>query len=92
MEVKQVEGRDAGKVFLYALSTCAWCKKTKKFLKKLGVAYSYVDVDLEADDGKEATESLRPWNPRCNFPTLVINDEECIVGFKEDDIRRLLGG
>lgn len=31
---------------LYALSTCVWCKKTKKLLTELGVDFSYVYVDL----------------------------------------------
>ena len=32
-------------------------------------------------------EELKKWNPRCSFPTIVINDSKCIVGFKEDDIK-----
>ena len=43
----KVPGENKGhKVTLYALSTCGWCKKTKKFLDELGVEYEYVYVDL----------------------------------------------
>ena len=35
MEINHVDGQDKGKVMLYALSTCVWCKKTKKLLDKL---------------------------------------------------------
>ena len=88
MKLKQVSGEDRGKVVLFALSTCGWCKKTKKLLNDLGVAYSYVDVDqAEEDDKEEVVGQLRKWNPRSSFPTLVINDERCIVGFKEEEIK-----
>ncbi len=30
------------------------------------------------------------YNPHRSFPTLVINNEKCIVGFKEDEIREAL--
>jgi glutaredoxin-like protein NrdH len=88
MKLKQVSGEDRGKVVLFALSTCGWCKKTKRLLNELGVAYSYVDVDqVEEDEKTETVEQLKKWNPRSSFPTLVINDERCIVGFKEDEIK-----
>ena len=88
MKLKQVSGEDQGKVVLFALSTCGWCKKTKKLLNDLGVAYSYVDVDqAEEDEKAEVVEQLNKWNPRSSFPTLVIDDERCIVGFKEDEIK-----
>jgi len=88
MKLKQVSGEDRGKVVLFALSTCGWCKKTKRLLNDLGVAYSYVDVDqAEEDDKEEVVGQLRKWNPRSSFPTLVIDDETCIVGFKEDEIK-----
>ncbi|MGB3092081.1 MAG: glutaredoxin family protein [Candidatus Zixiibacteriota bacterium] len=87
MKLKQVSGEDQGKVVLFALSTCGWCKKTKRLLNDLGVAYSYVDVDqAEEDEKAEAVEQLKKWNPRSSFPTLVIDDKRCIVGFKEDEI------
>ena len=56
VEVKHVDGRDAGSVMLYALSTCGWCKKTKRLLGELGVAYDYIDVDLLARGDKKEIE------------------------------------
>ncbi len=87
VELQHVGGKDKGKIFLYALSTCVWCKKTKQLLEDLGVKYSYVFMDkLESEDKDEQMKKLEKWNPRCSFPTLVIHDEKCIVGFKEDEI------
>lgn len=88
VEIEHVEGENKGKIFLYALSTCVWCKKTKQLLEDLGVEYSYLFMDqLEGKDKDEQMDELKKWNPRCSFPTLVINDEKCITGFKEEEIR-----
>jgi glutaredoxin-like protein NrdH len=92
MEKTHVEGKDKGKVMLYTLSTCGWCKKTKALLKDLDVAYDYIDVDLLKGDAQdEVVKEIKKFNPACNFPTMVINDNKCIVGFNEDDIREALG-
>ena len=92
MKIEHVKGEDKGKIMLYALSTCGWCRKTKEFLKDLGVAYDYIYVDqLEGKDRDDTMEDIKKWNPRCSFPTLVVNNKECIVGFKEDKIKEALG-
>ena len=92
MKVENVEGEDKGKIMLYALSTCGWCRKTKDLLNEIGVKYSYIFVDLlEGMDRESIIEDVKKWNPKCSFPTIVINDEKCIVGFKEDDIKEALG-
>ena len=91
MNTKHVAGRRMGKLMLYALSTCVWCRKTKKLLDDLGVDYDYLDVDLIKGAEKEAAiNSLKKHNPDCSFPTLVINDQRCIIGFKEEEIREAL--
>ena len=86
-----VEGKDAGKIIVYALSTCGWCRKTKDFLRELGVKYDYVDTDLLVGNEKEEiVRQISNWNPRCSFPTLVINDQHCIVGFDKERIKETL--
>jgi len=90
-KIEHVNGENKGKIMLYALSTCAWCRKTKELLGNLGVEYSYVYVDLlEDDDQSNTMDEVKHWNPKCSFPTLVINDKTCIVGFKEDEIKKAL--
>jgi glutaredoxin len=92
VKIEHVDGENKGKIILYALSTCGWCRKTKEFLNGLGVEFSYVFVDLlEEQEKDEIMEDVIKWNPRRSFPTLVINDEKCIVGYKEDQIREALG-
>ena len=91
MALKHVPGKNAGHIVLYALSTCPWCKKTKQLLNDMGVEYYYADVDLMTADEKDTTMRIvEKWNPRCSFPTLVIDDNKCIVGFQEDEIRKAL--
>lgn len=92
MAPEHVDGKDKGKVMLYALSTCGWCGKTKDLLRELGIGFDYAYVDLL--DGKEqsdAMDQVEKFNPSGSFPTLVINDRISIVGFKEKEIREAFG-
>jgi glutaredoxin len=85
-----VEGRKSGRIRLYALSTCVWCKKTKRLLGELGLGYEYVDVDLLGrEDNAAAREEIIRWNPRGSFPTIVVDGKRSIVGFDEAEIRKL---
>ena len=91
MKIEHVPGKNAGKLMLYALSTCIWCKKTKQLLTDLGVEYDYVFVDLlKGAERDEAMKVIEKWNPDCSFPTLVVNESKCIVGFKEPEIKGAL--
>jgi glutaredoxin-like protein NrdH len=89
VDVKHVEGKDKGKIMLYAVSTCVWCKKVKKLLKNMNVEYYYIDVDLlDKEEKEKVKEEVEKWNSLSSFPTLVINDEECVVGYDEKEIKR----
>ena len=88
---KQVSGKNKGKIMLYALSTCIWCRKTRELLEKLGVEFDYIYVDLlEGAEKEKIRKEVEKWNPACSFPTVVFNNEKCIVGFKEQEIKRML--
>ena len=80
------------KVKLYALSTCGWCKKTKRFLDTHNVDYEYEYVDLlSGAERARVMAEMERWNPRRTFPTVVVDDNEVVVGFKEDRLREVLG-
>ena len=90
--VKHVPGDKVADVFLFALSTCIWCRKTKALLKELGVDHIYVDVDLlEGSAKEEAVEEMEKWDQSGSFPLVIIGNSEAVLGFKEEKIRRLLG-
>lgn len=92
MEMNVVEGSEKDRITLYTLTTCIWCKKTKQFLRDLGLGYHYVDVDLlEGKDREDALQEVKRWNPDCSFPSMVVDRSACIVGFDEPKIRAALG-
>jgi glutaredoxin-like protein NrdH len=77
-------------VFLYALSTCPWCRKTKQLLAEADVPFDYVDVDLLADDEADAAaERAHAVSGARVFPVVVIG-EEVVVGYDPDRIAELL--
>ena len=89
---KHKEGKDRGKVVLYALSTCLWCGKTKKLLNELNVDYYYADVDLLTGEAHDACrDEVVRWKKQAAYPCLVINDEKCIPFFDEEAIRKEFG-
>jgi glutaredoxin len=92
MGIEHISGKDVGGVMLYALSTCQWCNKTKQLLKELGIGFDFVYLDLlEGNEQGTALSDMEKCNPKGSFPTLVINDKRCIIGFQENQIREAFG-
>jgi len=90
VNMNRVEGKKVADVKFYGLSTCVWCKKTKKLLDDLGAEYDFVFVDLcKGKEKEEVMGIVKKHNPGMGFPTVVI-DGECIVGFDEEKIRKKL--
>jgi len=88
MAAEHVNGENKGNVMLYALSTCGWCAKTKELLRDLGIAFDYTFVDLlDGQEQDDAMNQVEKFNPSGSFPTLVINNQKVIVGFREKEIR-----
>jgi glutaredoxin len=78
-------------VKMYTLSTCGYCKATKKYFDSHDVDYDFTDVDLlEGQARASVMEEIRKLNPRFSFPTIIIGDK-VIVGFREEEIRDALG-
>ncbi len=79
------------KIKLFTLSTCSHCNRTKRFFRENGIDMEFVDVDLlSGDDRERILAEVKKLNPDCSFPTICIGDA-VIVGFHEDEIRKLLG-
>ncbi len=78
----------------YFLSTCGWCKKTKRLLDENNVDYEYEYVDLLSGSEKSRVlEEVSQYNPRKSFPTVVVSngETEVVVGFQESRLREVLG-
>ena len=87
MPIEHVDGENKGKIMLYALSTCGWCRKTKQLLESKGLEYFYIYMDLaEGEEKKKNLKDLEKWNPKFSYPTIVINDSKSIVGYKPEEI------
>jgi glutaredoxin len=92
VEVNHIKGQSKGKIMLYALSTCIWCRKTKKLLDDLNVEYDFIDVDLQGyDEQQEIMKEIEKYNPAGGFPTMIIDGKDCIVGFDEEKIKNKFG-
>lgn len=92
LNVVKVTGKNhKHKVFLYALSTCAWCKMTKRFLSDSSVEYEYVDVDLcNDDDRRKIHEDIRKRGAQPSYPVIIVDDKKVINGFLKNEIKEAL--
>ncbi|MCJ7609327.1 glutaredoxin family protein [Candidatus Bathyarchaeota archaeon] len=93
MNSKKIEGKNKKhKVFLYTLSTCVWCKRTKQFLRDNNIQYEYVDLDLtDAEDREKAKQDIQKKGGRLSFPAIIIDDDKMINGFQKESLSEALG-
>ena len=78
-------------IILYSLTTCAFCTATKKMLDDLRIDYQCIQADeLSGGEREKVIEELKTLNPRCSFPTIVI-ENQVIIGYKVQEIKEKLG-
>ncbi len=92
MDKVRVTGKNnKHRVLLYALSTCAWCKKTKKFLNENDVEYEYIDVDLANDeDHEKIRQDIINRGSEPTYPTIIVDNKKVINGFRMDLLKEAL--
>jgi glutaredoxin-like protein NrdH len=92
MNISKVSGKnDKHKVFVYALSTCVWCKLTKQYLSDNNVEYEYVDVDLCSEEEKQKIrETIQSKGGTLSYPTTIVDDDVVITGFRKDKLKEAL--
>ena len=78
------------KVSMYTLSTCPWCRKTKKFFTERNIPFDFTDYDLadEATQGKIMLELDA--EGASGFPFVRIGDQ-VVVGYQPDRYAKLIG-
>ncbi len=80
----------ANNVYIYALSTCPYCRMTKKYLTENNVDYDFVDVDLlTGDEKQEVVDQVKALSGGTSFPVIKV-DDEIIVGFNKVRLKELL--
>jgi len=90
-EFIKVDGTHVGDIKLYALSTCGWCKRTKKYFDDRDIEYFFIDVDMLPDNELDRVlEEQLSYNPQGSFPTIVVNGDEVIVGYDERKLKALV--
>ncbi len=92
MNISKVNGKNTKhKVFVYALSTCVWCKMTKQFLRDSSVAFEYVDVDLCSEEDKEKIrKNIKGLGGSLSYPTTIIDGKKIVMGFRKDLLKEAL--
>jgi glutaredoxin len=79
-------------VVFYGLSTCVWCKRTRRFLEDSRIAFDFVYVDLlNGQEREDIKEKVRKWNPAVSFPTVVVDDSRSVIGFRQEELKEVLG-
>ncbi len=80
------------KVLIYAISTCIWCKRAKKFLRDQDIEYKYVDIDqCNVEDRSKIKNDILARGGQLVYPTIIIDDKILINNFRIDKIRNALG-
>ncbi|OGR77094.1 MAG: hypothetical protein A2X32_07375 [Elusimicrobia bacterium GWC2_64_44] len=78
------------KVVIYALSTCLWCKKTKKYFDDLKIPYEAIDYDKQ-DDARQEKIMAEIKKDGCtgSFPFTRIGGA-CVQGYDPDEFGKQL--
>lgn len=77
--------------FIYALSTCHHCKKTREFLDANKIPYTLIYIDTYPKQlYKILLEKLKVYNPRGSYPTIRLANGQIITGFREQALREAL--
>jgi glutaredoxin-like protein NrdH len=81
----------SGAVFVYALSTCPWCRKAKQYFEENDVVFEAVDLDLlPNDEGDRLADEAFELSGSRAYPVVKIG-AEVIVGYAPERYAHLLG-
>jgi len=79
------------KVFIYALSTCPWCRKAKQFFKTNNIPFDFVDYDLQsAAEQEKIMEKMLKISGAGSFPVVLIGNQ-VVVGYNPEKYSEILG-
>ncbi len=78
------------KVTMYTLSTCPWCRKTKKFFTEHNIPYEFTDYDLADEATQDKIMRELDAVGATGFPFVRIGDQ-IVEGYRPDRFAALLG-
>lgn len=79
-------------IFLFAISTCQWCKRGKKWLKSNEYRFRYIDIDkIPLSDKRMLKADLKEiFSTRLAFPFIVVDGVKYYSGFDETTWKDLI--
>ncbi|MDO5044395.1 MAG: glutaredoxin family protein [Coriobacteriia bacterium] len=76
---------------VFGLSTCSYCKATKRYLDKNNIEYESVFVNkLEGEEREQVVDYIKKLTGGTMFPVTVSKDEEYVVGFDKKGLQDIL--
>jgi glutaredoxin len=78
------------KVTMYTLSTCPWCRKTKKFFTEHNIPFEFTDYDLADEATQDKIMRELDAVGATGFPFVRIGDQ-IVEGYRPDRFTALLG-
>ena len=71
------------RITMYGAEWCSDCRRSKRLLDQMGVAYDY--IDLEAD--VSAADKAQAISGRTNIPVIVFPDDSHVVEPSDGELR-----
>jgi glutaredoxin-like protein NrdH len=78
------------KVSMYALSTCPWCRKTKKYFADHDIPFEFIDFDLADEATQDRIMREMEAEGANGFPFVRIGDQ-VVEGWQPARYAQLLG-
>lgn len=78
------------KVSMYTLSTCPWCRKTKKFFTEHNITFDFIDYDLADDGTQKRIINDMDRHKASGFPFVMINGDT-VEGYNPERYTQLMG-
>lgn len=78
------------KISMYTLSTCPWCRKTKKFFTEHNIPFDFIDYDLADEGTQKRILSDMDRYKASGFPFVMINGDT-VEGYNPERYTKLLG-
>ena len=78
------------KIIIYSLSTCLWCKKTKKYFEDRKIQFEVLEYDKQ-DEARQADmmAEMRARGAAGSFPFIKIGNQ-CCHGYDPEAFETLL--
>lgn len=93
-EIIKVQGtrKQENEIFVFAISTCMWCKRGKQWLEERGYQYSYLDIDkIPVEEKNKLKEDLQEvFGVRPRFPFVVVDKTKCNAGYNPTQWEEML--